>query len=90
MNAATKEAFEFLQFLPAKNLNGWEQGVVYGLSLIPKKESLSEFVQQLAKKNGWRSEERTMRKRPCMTCGVSFQSEGKHNRLCPQCRRRDG
>lgn len=29
--------------------------------------------------------ERRMR-RACMCCGVSFQSAGIHNRLCPECR----
>ena len=28
--------------------------------------------------------------RPCMSCGVSFQSEGTHNRLCQNCKRRGG
>jgi hypothetical protein len=26
--------------------------------------------------------------RPCMSCGQKFESEGWHNRLCPQCRKR--
>lgn len=27
--------------------------------------------------------------RPCMCCGTRFHSEGKHNRLCSNCRRLD-
>jgi len=26
--------------------------------------------------------------RPCLTCGELFRSEGRHNRMCRQCRRR--
>lgn len=25
-------------------------------------------------------------KRPCITCGTTFESEGKHNRMCKFCR----
>lgn len=25
--------------------------------------------------------------RPCLTCGTPFQSDGPHNRMCPECRR---
>lgn len=39
--------------------------------------------------------ERTMREmerqtveRPCLTCGRPFDSEGPHNRMCNECRRR--
>jgi len=28
--------------------------------------------------------------RSCMCCARTFQSEGKHNRLCLECRRKDG
>lgn len=27
-----------------------------------------------------------MTKRPCLTCGTLFYSEGKHNRLCLHCK----
>jgi hypothetical protein len=27
--------------------------------------------------------------RDCMCCGMPFRSEGRHNRLCGSCRRRD-
>lgn len=27
-------------------------------------------------------------RRPCITCGQPFQSEGAHNRMCPICRAR--
>ncbi len=29
-----------------------------------------------------------MRKRPCLTCGTVFASEGPHNRMCKGCRAR--
>ncbi|ANT39877.1 hypothetical protein RGUI_0806 [Rhodovulum sp. P5] len=29
-----------------------------------------------------------VRKRPCLCCGHVFDSEGAHNRLCPECRRK--
>lgn len=29
-----------------------------------------------------------LRRRPCLTCGTVFQSEGAHNRLCLSCRGR--
>lgn len=31
-----------------------------------------------------------MRERPCMTCRKDFRSEGKHNRMCTDCRERAG
>jgi hypothetical protein len=27
--------------------------------------------------------------RPCLCCGAAFRSEGAHNRLCHDCRRRN-
>lgn len=30
-----------------------------------------------------------MRKRPCLTCGTEFMSEGAHNRMCDPCRAGD-
>lgn len=30
------------------------------------------------------------KKRPCLCCGETFQSEGAHNRLCSPCKDRDG
>ncbi len=37
-------------------------------------------LQDLAESAGQRM------RRACMCCGVSFQSAGIHNRLCPECR----
>lgn len=34
--------------------------------------------------------ERAKTARNCLCCGASFPSEGKHNRLCEDCKRRDG
>jgi hypothetical protein len=28
------------------------------------------------------------RLRACLACGIAFESEGNHNRLCQQCRKR--
>ena len=27
--------------------------------------------------------------RKCMTCGAKFESEGAHNRMCNECRRKE-
>ncbi len=27
-----------------------------------------------------------IRRRPCLTCGSQFDSDGPHNRMCPACR----
>jgi Zn finger protein HypA/HybF involved in hydrogenase expression len=35
-----------------------------------------------------RPEEDVACARRCMGCGGEFESEGWHNRLCPQCRKR--
>lgn len=34
-----------------------------------------------------RSTELQAKVRPCLTCRAPFLSEGKHNRMCPDCRR---
>lgn len=31
---------------------------------------------------------RLRRRRPCLTCGAAFTSEGSHNRMCESCRQR--
>ncbi len=44
--------------------------------------------------NRWRAEDvrdelarkARLRKRPCLTCGAEFMSEGAHNRMCDRCR----
>lgn len=53
---------------------------------VPYQSQASAQAQATRRNNQLNSDTTT---RPCLSCSEPFRSEGKHNRLCATCRRRD-
>lgn len=71
----------------------------YRVRFVPPKQAFifvtpaGETVGRYSNRSlAWASAERhyrksRLRKRDCITCGVTFMSEGVHNRMCRYCRK---